>query len=375
MSVQILFRRGTAADWTTANPILGSGEPGFETDTGLLKIGDGSSDWNSLSYVSGSSSVSILEDLTNVSINSPTTGQVLKFDGTNWINDTDLNTGTLISSIDDIPNVSINSPTTGQVLKFDGTNWINDTDLNTGTGALLLNDITDVVLTTPTNGQVLKFDGTNWINGIDDSLTTSGLDELIDVIITSPTSGQVLKYNGSFWINSTDDTGGTSISSINDIPDVVLTTPTAGQVLKYNGTEWVNDSDNTGGGALPTRTSLVGSTGSLANGASGPINLTGFSTYVLMKIQTSTAAWVRIYTSEAARLADNARLQGEDPLPGSGVIAEVVTTGPETVLISPGTIGFNNEDPVTTNIPMRVTNLSGGSATITVTLTAIQLEA
>ena len=67
MSVQILFRRGTAADWTTANPILGSGEPGFETDTGRLKIGDGINDWDTLSYVSGSSEISILEDLNNVS--------------------------------------------------------------------------------------------------------------------------------------------------------------------------------------------------------------------------------------------------------------------------------------------------------------------
>lgn len=47
---QFQFRRGTAAQWTSANPTLGSGEPGFETDTGKFKIGNGSTAWNSLAY-------------------------------------------------------------------------------------------------------------------------------------------------------------------------------------------------------------------------------------------------------------------------------------------------------------------------------------
>lgn len=46
----ILLRRGTAAQWATANPILDPGEAGFETDTGKLKIGDGTTVWNSLAY-------------------------------------------------------------------------------------------------------------------------------------------------------------------------------------------------------------------------------------------------------------------------------------------------------------------------------------
>ena len=50
MATQIKLRRDTAANWTSANPILGSGEPGFETDTGKLKIGDGTSNWATLGY-------------------------------------------------------------------------------------------------------------------------------------------------------------------------------------------------------------------------------------------------------------------------------------------------------------------------------------
>ena len=50
MAQQIQIRRDTAANWTSANPILASGEIGFETDTGRFKIGNGSTAWTSRSY-------------------------------------------------------------------------------------------------------------------------------------------------------------------------------------------------------------------------------------------------------------------------------------------------------------------------------------
>lgn len=48
----IKVRRGTAAQWTTANPILALGEMGYETDTLQLKVGDGTSAWAALAYAS-----------------------------------------------------------------------------------------------------------------------------------------------------------------------------------------------------------------------------------------------------------------------------------------------------------------------------------
>lgn len=50
MPVQIQFRRGTAAEWTAANPTLSIGEIGLETDTSKWKLGNGSTAWNSLAY-------------------------------------------------------------------------------------------------------------------------------------------------------------------------------------------------------------------------------------------------------------------------------------------------------------------------------------
>lgn len=47
------LRRGTAAQWMAANPVLHSGEPGVELDTGKLKLGNGVSRWLQLGYLSG----------------------------------------------------------------------------------------------------------------------------------------------------------------------------------------------------------------------------------------------------------------------------------------------------------------------------------
>jgi hypothetical protein len=50
MAVQIQLRNDTAANWTSANPVLAQGEMGIETDTKKFKIGDGVTAWNSLAY-------------------------------------------------------------------------------------------------------------------------------------------------------------------------------------------------------------------------------------------------------------------------------------------------------------------------------------
>lgn len=50
MATRMQQRRGTAAQWTSANPILAAGEMGFETDTNKFKIGDGTNNWASLAY-------------------------------------------------------------------------------------------------------------------------------------------------------------------------------------------------------------------------------------------------------------------------------------------------------------------------------------
>jgi hypothetical protein len=50
MAIRMQQRRGTAQQWTDANPVLGAGEIGFETDTNKFKVGDGLNNWNTLTY-------------------------------------------------------------------------------------------------------------------------------------------------------------------------------------------------------------------------------------------------------------------------------------------------------------------------------------
>jgi hypothetical protein len=50
MAQQIQFRRGTAAEWSSANPILAQGELGINLDQNRFKIGTGLTSWNNLDY-------------------------------------------------------------------------------------------------------------------------------------------------------------------------------------------------------------------------------------------------------------------------------------------------------------------------------------
>ena len=140
----------------------------------------------------------------------------------------------------------------------------------------------------------------------------------------------------------------------------------AGSVLSSTGSkvDWIQ--------RQPSIQDLQGTTSSIADDAAAELNITGYKAYSLFKITTNAAAWVRVYVDDASRDADTTRSEGEDPSPGDGVIGEVRTTGSQSVLITPGIMGFNNDNPRTNNIYLSVTNRSGSSTTITVTLTVLQ---
>ena len=130
------------------------------------------------------------------------------------------------------------------------------------------------------------------------------------------------------------------------------------------------------GGSLQSRTIVSTSTTAITDNAVGFTTAAGFKSYTLMKVGVSTAAWIRIYTDSTSRTNDSSRSVGEDPSPGSGVIAEVVTTGISTQqVITPFAMGGNMDDPVSNVIYLAIKNLSGSTQTITANLTILQLEA
>ena len=130
------------------------------------------------------------------------------------------------------------------------------------------------------------------------------------------------------------------------------------------------------GGSLQSRVVVTGVTTSIANNGIGNTNIAGFKSYALMKVGLSTTGWLRLYTDSTSRQNDANRSVGTDPLPGSGVIAEVITTGISTTqIISPFVMGGNMDNPEDIIIYASIKNLSGTTQSITADLTILQLEA
>jgi hypothetical protein len=154
-----------------------------------------------------------------------------------------------------------------------------------------------------------------------------------------------------------------------------ITGPQGSQgVIGPQGTQGVQGSQGVFGGALNVRTTTSSSTGSVGIGSTTNITIVGYKSYALSKVETSAAARVVIYSDTTSRDNDSTRAEGVDPSAGSGVIAEVVTSGSQVKLVSPAVIGYNNDDPVSTDIYARISNKSGVSTDISVTLSILQLE-
>ena len=123
------------------------------------------------------------------------------------------------------------------------------------------------------------------------------------------------------------------------------------------------------------RAGLTTNPGSFGITESKNHEIQGYKTYSLIKAEVSAAAWVTIYCDAASRTADASRLITEDPDPGSGVIAEAVTTGPDTILFSPAVVGYNNNSPVDSTVYLKTKNQTGVStAGIAITFTMLKME-
>jgi hypothetical protein len=264
------------------------------------------------------------------------------------------------------------------------TNATNDSiTINSSGSGSDTNTTYSIKASTATGGATLDLDAGGSGSGTDSIKFASGTGITVartdaDTITVSST---VTNTDTTYSINAVDGTTGKKIirltaggsGSGND--DITLVAGT-NITLDRSGEEITINSSGGGGGSMASRTTALATTASIADGATGNIAITGFKSYALLKVTVEHQAWVRIYTDTASRTADASRLEGTDPTPGSGVIAEIITTAaPQTILISPGVFGFNNEITPTTSIPIAVTNKSGTTRTITVTLTLLQLEA
>ena len=129
-----------------------------------------------------------------------------------------------------------------------------------------------------------------------------------------------------------------------------------------------------GGSGGGIRTTVTGITTAIAPNGIGNTDISGFKVYNILKVGISTASWVRIYTDSVSRTNDVSRVINNDPISGSGVIAEFISVGATTIKTGPVPTGYNDDTPETNQIYVSVTNLSGISTTIQVSLTILKLE-
>lgn len=141
-----------------------------------------------------------------------------------------------------------------------------------------------------------------------------------------------------------------------------------------NGTVTIEAAAGGGGGFTPSRATEAETTASIADGSTGNVAYADLGkSYALYTVHTDKEAWIRVYSDTASRTADASRNQGDDPPEGAGIIAEFVATSANTEFkVTPAVYGYIDNSETT--IPVAITNNSGSTGTVTVTLTALKLE-
>jgi len=241
MAIQIQLRRGLAADWTSANPTLAEGELGLEKDTAKLKVGNGSSSWTSLSYLStgggGSGTV------TSVAMSVPT--------GLSVAGSPITSSGTLAVSLQagySIPTTS--SQTTWDSAYSERRQWDGgSTNLVAATGRASLGLVigTDVLAPNGSAASLTSFPTFNQ----NTTGTAAGLSATLAV--TSGGTGQTTYTDGQLLIgNSTGNTltkatltAGSGISITNGGGSISIAATNSGTVTSVTGTSPVVSSGGT----------------------------------------------------------------------------------------------------------------------------------
>lgn len=131
-----------------------------------------------------------------------------------------------------------------------------------------------------------------------------------------------------------------------------------------------------GGGSVPIATTKAITTASLATGASESGSIAVFKSFLLLEVQYSCKARVRLYSTASARDNDASRAWGTIPTlyAQNELISDTqMSSGAGTWAMSPAAIGFNSDTTRTTTIYYRITNLDTTQA-VTITLTVLQME-
>ena len=192
------LRRGTDAQRLTldgvALPVPAEGEIIYTTDTKKLYVGDGSTTGGIAVDVANSDlNINNLSDVDTTSAGHvPSDGEALVWDQgmTHWMpGDPTVLSNKSINALQDVDTIS-NTPTIGQVLKYDGAGWVNGTDVS---GGLIPNATYPINITGDVTGSVFGDDSTQIVDGTDGTITTPAI--TVDIIDSKLADGPVTVKN------------------------------------------------------------------------------------------------------------------------------------------------------------------------------------
>ena len=372
-----------------------------DINTRTVTLETNKSNWDT-AYSWGDHNAQTYLNNTDIITNTPTTGQYLQWNGTKWIP-----AAVSATNFDGSPAASV---TTSLINNWNtafswgdhsvaGYSTFNGNYSNLTNQPSIPSTLLNLSINDGTSGQVLTTNGSGTFSFTDKTpnqnlFSTIAVDGASNIVADADTDTLTFVAGNNITITTDSNSDSITIASsaaTQNVFDKIAVTGTTGQsnveadsatdtLTLHAGanmtitTDVAGDSVTFASAPAFARTTAAGTTSSVANGAADNISVTVFKSYYLLKIQTSAAAWVTVYTDIASRSLDASRTETTDPLPGQGIIAEVITTGAQTIKITPGVFGFNNESTVTSSIPLKVVNKSGSTAAITVTMTVVQVE-
>jgi hypothetical protein len=213
-----------------------------------------------------------LDDITDVNAPAPTSGTVLTFSGGQWRALAAVGTSGNPLLLSQLGDVTISGPGTDQLLRWNGSAWVNSNDK---VGALTDTNWCrvsggQVVCDRPmpltcTTGEALKWNGgtSTWFceamsGGVS---TTINLNALTDVTITTPVVGHTIRFDGAGWANSTIErimTGDTQIVATDTGSDGLLSFATDGATRMA-----INNQGRVGIGVMPSSPFALDVSGSI----------------------------------------------------------------------------------------------------------------
>jgi hypothetical protein len=248
MATRMQQRRGTAAQWTSANPVLNAGEMGWESDTNKFKIGDGTNHWANIDYFADINSTvnpafgssitfegATANDFeTTLAITDPTADRTITFpDATGTVALTSDITITAAST-STFTNKSISLATntvTGTKAEFNTA--MSDADFATidGTETLTNKTLTSPVISTITNSGTLTLPTATGTIALTTDIpagvvTDSGTQTLTNKTLTSPVvSGLILSDSSIVIEGSTANDFETTLTVTDPTEDRTITLP------------------------------------------------------------------------------------------------------------------------------------------------------